>query len=139
MPFVRISILRGKSRDYLEILAGEIHQAMVETFNVPPADRFQIIHQMEPGELIFDRNYLAGPRSDDYVLVHITVGKPRSAEVKKAFYARMAERLEQSIGLKPADLMIVISTSAPEDWSFGDGRAQMTEPGWEKRAMGDAA
>lgn len=136
MPFARISLLKGKSPDYLRALSDSIHQAMVETFNVPPADRFQIIHQHEPGELIFYRNYLAGPRSDDYVLISITTGKPRTTEMRKALFRRTVELLHHSPGLRPEDVMIVISTSEPDEWSFGDGLAQMAEPGWEARARG---
>lgn len=136
MPFARISLLKGKSPDYLRALSDSIHKAMAETFNVPPADRFQIIHQHEPGELIFDRNYLAGPRSDDFVLIAITTGKPRTIETRKAFFRRTVELLQRSPGLRPEDVMIVVSTSEPGEWSFGGGLAQMTEPGWEARAMG---
>ncbi|GAA3088734.1 tautomerase family protein [Rhizobium viscosum] len=136
MPFARISLLKGKSPDYLRALSDSLHKAMVETFNVPPADRFQIIHQHEPGELIFDRNYLSGPRSDDFVLISITTGKPRTTEMRKAFFRRAAELLQQLPGLRPEDVMIVISTSEPDEWSFGDGLAQMAEPGWEARARG---
>lgn len=135
MPFARISLLNGKSPDYLRALSDSIQKALVETFNVPPADRFQMIHQHEPGELIFDRNYLAGPRSDDFVLISITTGKPRTTEMRKAFFRRTVELLQQSPGLRPEDVMIIISTSEPDEWSFGDGMAQMTEPGWEARAM----
>ena len=134
MPFARISLLKGKSPDYLRALSDNIHRAMMETFNVPPADRFQVIHQHEPGEVIFDRNYLAGPRSDDFVLIAITTGKPRTQETRNALFRRIVELLQQSPGLRPEDVMIVISTSEPGEWSFGDGLAQMTEPGWEGRA-----
>ena len=139
MPFVRISLLRGKSPEYLRAVADSIHRAMVETFNVPPADRFQIIHQHEPGELIYDRNYLAGPRSDDFVLFAITAGKPRSTETRQAFFKRATELLGQSPGIRPEDIMIVVTTTSPDEWSFGDGKAQMSEPGWEARAFGSAA
>uniref|UniRef100_UPI0013D2B134 tautomerase family protein n=1 Tax=Enterobacter hormaechei TaxID=158836 RepID=UPI0013D2B134 len=74
MPFARISLLKGKSPDYLGALSGGLHQALVEAFEVPHDDRFQVIHQLEPGELIFDRHYLSGPRSDDFVLIQITAG-----------------------------------------------------------------
>ena len=136
MPFARISLLKGKSPDYLRALSDSIHQAMVETFNVPPADRFQIIHQHEPGELIFDRNYLAGPRSDDFVLISITTGKPRTTEMRKALFRRTVELLQQSPGLRPQDVMIVISTSEPDEWSFGDGLAQMADA--QEDAMANA-
>ncbi|MBZ9791467.1 tautomerase family protein [Rhizobium sp. 3T7] len=139
MPFVRISLLRGKSPEYLRAVSDSIHRAMVETFNVPATDRFQAIHQHDEGELIFDRNYLAGPRSDDFVLFAITAGKPRSTEVRQTFFKRAAELLGQSPGIRPEDVMIVITTTSPDEWSFGDGKAQMSEPGWEARAFVSAA
>lgn len=127
MPFTRISLLRGKSPDYIATLSDTFHRAMVETFDVPPADRFHIVHQCAPGELIFDRNYLGGPRSDDYVLFDVTIGKPRDAETKQAFYRRVVELLEETLKLSPMDIMIVITTTQREDWSFSNGRAQMIE------------
>jgi phenylpyruvate tautomerase PptA (4-oxalocrotonate tautomerase family) len=134
MPFLRISLLRGKSPDYLRALCESAHQAMVETFDVPPADRFQIIHQLAPEEFVFDRNYLAGPRSNDFVLISVTAGKPRTQEVRNAFFARMVERLGDNPGLQPEDVMIVINSSEPGEWSFGDGKAQMLDPDWKERA-----
>ena len=78
MPFSRISLHRGKSPEYLRAGSDGRHRALVETFDVPADDRFQAIHQHEPGELIFDQSYLGGPRSDDFVLIAITAGRPRS-------------------------------------------------------------
>ncbi|MQB41991.1 tautomerase family protein [Rhizobium sp. ICMP 5592] len=127
MPFTNISLLRGKSPEYLKALSDNFHRAMVETFDVPPTDRFQAIHQLEPNELIFDRTYLGGPRSDDYVFFHITIGKPRSTEVKKAFYRRLVTLLADAPGVRPEDVMINIITTTREDWSFADGIAQMIE------------
>ncbi|HKU94609.1 MAG TPA: tautomerase family protein [Vineibacter sp.] len=123
MPFARISLLKGKSADYIRALSNGVHQAMVDEFDVPADDRFQVIHQHEPGELVFDRNYLGGPRSDDYVLICITAGKPRSTAVKQAFYKRLVTLLEQSPGIRPQDVMVIITTTQSEDWSFSGGEA----------------
>lgn len=128
MPFARISLLKGKSPAYLRALSDNLHRALVEAFDVPPDDRFQIIHQLEPGELVFDRHYLGGPRSDDFVLIAVTAGRPRSTEVKKAFYRRLAELLADAPGLRPEDVMVVVSTTEPEDWSFASGIAWMIQP-----------
>jgi phenylpyruvate tautomerase PptA (4-oxalocrotonate tautomerase family) len=128
MPFTRISLHRGKSPDYLRALSDSLHQALVETFDVPADDRFQAIHQHEPGELVFDRSYLAGPRSDDFVLFAISAGRPRSPETKAAFYRRLTERLAAAPGLRPEDVMVVITTTASDEWSFGNGVAQMVAP-----------
>lgn len=122
MPFARISLLQGKSPDYLRALSDSLHRALVEAFEVPPDDRFQVIHQHAPGELIFDRHYLGGPRSEDYVLIHITAGRPRSAQTKQAFFQRLVTLLGESPGIRDADVMVVIATTQAEDWSFAHGR-----------------
>jgi phenylpyruvate tautomerase PptA (4-oxalocrotonate tautomerase family) len=123
MPFVRLSLRRGKSREYLCAVADAVHQALVDAFHIPVADRFQAIHQHDPEELIFDRDYLGGPRSDDFLLVCVTGGKPRDAETKQALYRRLADLLAASPGLRPEDLMVIVQTTDYADWSFSGGIA----------------
>ncbi|WDU65243.1 tautomerase family protein [Pseudomonas poae] len=122
MPYARISLQRGKTPEYLQALSQGLHDALVETFAIPVADRFHVIHQHDAGELIIDANYLGGPRSADYVLIAITGGKPRDTATKRRFYQLLAQRLNAAIGLDPEDVMVVISTTAAEDWSFAGGR-----------------
>lgn len=121
MPMSRISLLKGKSPEYLRALADSLQRAMEEAFNVPKNDRFQLIHQHEPHELIFDRSYGGGPRSDDFVLIAITTGKPRSTAVKQAFYRRLVAELAESPGMRPEDVMVVVTTAQGDEWSFGGG------------------
>jgi len=123
MPFTRISLLKGKSPDYLRALSDSLHRALVDAFEVPPTDRFQAIHQHEPGELVFDRHYLGGPRSVDFVLFAITAGKPRSTETKQRFYERLVALLAEAPRVRPEDVMVIITTTAREDWSFANGQA----------------
>jgi phenylpyruvate tautomerase PptA (4-oxalocrotonate tautomerase family) len=125
MPMVRISLLKGKPRAYVQALSDGIHRAMVESFDVPRDDRFQAIHQHEPEELVFDRHYMGGPRSDDYVLICITAGKPRSTSMKEALYRRLTEVLAESPGIDPKDVMVVIGMTSFDGWSFGNGVATL--------------
>ncbi|NWB96309.1 tautomerase family protein [Pseudomonas gingeri] len=122
MPFARISLHRGKSAEYLRQLSEALHEALVECFEVPPTDRFQVIHQHERGELIFDRDYLGGPRSDDFVLIAITAGRVRDTDTKQRFYQRLVERLGMAPGIDPEDVMVVITTTQADEWSFAGGR-----------------
>jgi phenylpyruvate tautomerase PptA (4-oxalocrotonate tautomerase family) len=122
MPLARISLLRGKTDEYLQQLSQGVHDALVDTFEVPATDRFQVIQQLEHHELSFDRHYLGGPRSDAFVIVNINAGKPRSTATKRAFYAHLAATLSSRLQLDPEDLLIIISMSEMEDWSFGGGR-----------------
>ena len=122
MPFARISLHRGKSAAYLQALSQGVHDALVESFEVPGADRFQVIHQHDVGELIFNREYLGGPRSHDFVLIAITAGRSRSVETKQHFYRTLVEKLNEATGLSEEDVMVVITTTGSEDWSFAGGR-----------------
>ena len=121
MPVSRISLLKGKSPEYLLALSNSLHQALVEAFEVPPTDRFQLIHQHAAEELIFDAHYMGGPRTEDYVLIAVTAGRVRSTATKQAFYQRLVDLLAVSPGIRPQDVMIVINTTAADDWSFGSG------------------
>ncbi len=123
MPFTRISLLAGHPPAYLEALSESLHAALVESFEVPAADRFQIFHQHQPGELVFDRDYGGGPRSAGFVLFHITTGRARSPAVKRAFYRQLVANLAASPGVRPEDVMVVLSASQLEDWSFANGES----------------
>jgi phenylpyruvate tautomerase PptA (4-oxalocrotonate tautomerase family) len=127
MPYARISLLKGKSPDYLRAISAGLQRALEESFDVPPHDCFQVFEQLEPLELVFDRHYLGGPRSDDFMLIAITAGKPRDTATKKAFYKRLAHLLGHSPGIDSEDIMIAINTTQRDEWSFGGGRASMVE------------
>ena len=104
-------------------IADGVHQALQETYNVPEGDRFQIIHQLEPGSLFYDPEYLGIHRSDGIVIIHIVAGKWRDTETKKAFYKRATELLAEKPGLRPEDVQIILSPNERDDWSFGNGIA----------------
>ena len=122
MPFARIALHKGKSPEYLRALADNVYRALQEAYDVPANDRFVMIHQLEPWEFHYDRNYLGGPRSDDFVLIAITAGRPRDTPTKQAFYRRLVELLGESSGIAGEDVMVQVTTSSSEDWSFGGGR-----------------
>lgn len=121
MPFTRISLLAGKPPSHLAGIADSLDQALTECFEVPRNDRFVAIHQHQPGELIFDRHYNGGPRSDDYILFHVTTGRTRSPETKARFYRRLVDDLSGTVGIRPEDVMIVMADSTLADWSFASG------------------
>ncbi len=124
MPLVRISLMEGKPETYRAAIGDAVHRAMVETINVPAQDRFQIVTEHLRADLIYDPSYLGIRRSDDLVMVQITLNTGRTTEMKKALYARMAELLAASPGLRPEDLLVSLVEVPKENWSFGNGVAQ---------------
>jgi phenylpyruvate tautomerase PptA (4-oxalocrotonate tautomerase family) len=71
MPLVRIAFREGKTPQYRQAVANEVHRALVEAASVPESDRFQILTEHPPGELIYDPNYLDIKRTDDIVMIQI--------------------------------------------------------------------
>ena len=123
MPLVNISLLKGKSPEYLRSVSNGVHKALVETYNVPAADRFHLIRQYERHELIYDADYLGVHRTDDVVFIHITAGNWRDTPTKQALYRRLAELLVEDPGLRPEDVQVIISPNGRDEWSFGKGLA----------------
>jgi len=127
MPLVRIALRAGKSAEYRHAIGEGIHRAMVEALAVPEQDRFQVITEHDENGLIYDPSYLGIRRSDDIVLVQITLSAGRKPSQKREFIARAAALLAGKPGLEPRNLFINLVEVAWENWSFGEGRSQYTE------------
>lgn len=123
MPLVRISMLEGRSADTRAKMSDAIHQAMVDTIDIPAADRFQLITEHRPGTLVYDAGYLGIPRTDGVVIIQITLNAGRTLEKKKALYARAAALLQEHAGVRPEDVIINLVEVVKENWSFGNGAA----------------
>ncbi len=126
MPLVRISLRMGKSDAYKKALSDGVHQALVEALEVPAQDRFQVIAEHPAGGLVYDASYLGVQRSDNIVLVQITLSTGRKPGQKRRLFQRMADLLQKDPGLRPQDLMINLVEVAWENWSFGNGEGQYT-------------
>jgi 4-oxalocrotonate tautomerase len=124
MPLVRISLMEGKPESYRQKVGDAVHRAMVETINVPPLDRFQIITSHAKSNFIYDAEYLSISRTDALIMIQITLNTGRSTEMKKAFYKRAVELLVQEVKIRPEDVLICLVEVAKENWSFGNGVAQ---------------
>ena len=123
MPLTRISLLKGRSAAELRAIADGIHQPMVTPYAVPPDDRFQIIEQRDPEEIIFDASYLGIARTDRLVIIHIVAGHWRDTAAKQALYRALADKLAANPGLRREDVQVVITSNDRPDWSFGNGVA----------------
>jgi phenylpyruvate tautomerase PptA (4-oxalocrotonate tautomerase family) len=124
MPLVRVSLRRGKSDDYKTAIGDAVYQALRETFTVPEEDRFVTVSEHSESEFQFSKTYMDIARTDDLVILQITVSNTRTIEQKKALFARIVELLAQKPGLRKEDVFINLLEVAKENWSFGNGVAQ---------------
>jgi len=127
MPFVRIDLIEGRSEAEIAAIGQAVHQAMVDSLNVPARDRFQVITEHAPGRLLFNPDYLEVPRSAGIVLIQVFLSSGRDEGQKRAFYARAAQLLSETARVRPEDVTIGLTENTRADWSFGRGRAQYLE------------
>src|SRR5262245_29900400 len=128
MPLVRISLVKGKPAEHRRKVGDAVHRALVEALGVPPLDRFQLLTEHEPGDLVYDSNYLGIARTSDLVIVQITLSSGRTLAQKRELYRRIAANLASAVGLRPEDAWINLVEVAKENWSFGNGVASYAPP-----------
>lgn len=124
MPLVRISVYDKTPAERRRIIAASVYDAMRATLGVPDGDRFIFLTGYSAGDLSVDTHYMNMQRTEDFVLIHVTLRSGRSVEVKQSFYREVVHLLEQRAAIAPDNIMIVLSPNGLEDWSFGRGEAQ---------------
>jgi phenylpyruvate tautomerase PptA (4-oxalocrotonate tautomerase family) len=124
MPLVRISLVAGKPESYKRKISDGVHRALVETISIPAQDRFHIITEHANANFIYDPEYLNIHRTNDLVIIQITMSVGRTLEVRKSLFKRMADLLHEEAGIRREDVFINLVETAKENWSFGNGIAQ---------------
>lgn len=115
MPIVKISIVKGKSREYKDALLENIHTALVESFKIPNYDRNQRITEFEP------EDYEHVRFNDDYTLIEITVFPGRSRAAKKTLYRGITDRLSSDPGIAKEAVAIILYEVPLENWGIRGG------------------
>jgi 4-oxalocrotonate tautomerase len=124
MPLVRIDLPESIDPERRTVIADIVYQTLVDILNVPENDRFQIVTAHTTGTLVVDPTYLDIDRSAEAFIIDITLNAGRSVDLKKLFYASLAERLSEKAEVRPEDVVVSLTEVAKENWSFGKGEAQ---------------
>ena len=124
MPLVQVSLRRGKPAAYHQAIFDGVYRALRETFNVPEDDRFMTVTEHDASTFSVSPTYMNIQRSEDAVILQLTVSNTRTREQKQALYRRIVELLGDKPGIRPEDVFINLVEVLPENWSFGHGIAQ---------------
>jgi 4-oxalocrotonate tautomerase len=125
MPLARIEIPIGKPADFGRDVADTVQQALHEALGVPMEERFQIVTEHPPAGLIIDPSYLGIVRSPEAVIIQIFLNAGRDAPKKRLFFRALADALGERVGLRREDVVVSLVEVQQDDWSFGDGEAQL--------------
>ena len=125
MPFVKINLAQNLTDQVKKEISLAVHESLMENFNVPQDDYFQLIHEVRPADLLFPAAYLNISHTADMVYIEITAKGGRTVEMKKALYRAIADKIAARTPVAVNDVFIVLTEVPVENWSFGHGLAQL--------------
>lgn len=126
MPLIQISLIKGKPKKYVRAVADGIHNALCSVWGIPEDDRFQLITEYEKRNFIINKKIWNVNRSDDVIVIYIT-SIMRPLEMKKKLYQELVKVLGENPGVRKEDIFVSIVQNDRENWSFGNGIAQLME------------
>jgi phenylpyruvate tautomerase PptA (4-oxalocrotonate tautomerase family) len=124
MPLARIDVPAGKSADYRSVIGDVVYSAMISALKAPKDDRFQVITEHPTGGLVIDPTYLGIQRTENAIIIQVTMNEGRTLDMKRAFYKAVADGLHERLGVRREDVVINLVEVKKENWSFGNGEAQ---------------
>ena len=131
MPLINAYLRRGSSVEHRKKIAQSIQHAMIEVLGIPDDDYFQITHELEPENLIYDRNFFGVARSDEALIIRLSFNT-RPAEVKATLFEAIAKELSASPGIRREDLFMTILEADPANW-WAHARTIDPETGTDSR------
>lgn len=124
MPLVRIDIKKHQDPTHAKRIGQQIYAAMHSAIGVPEHDNFQILAEHDADHFIYDPQYLGINRTENLVVIQITLNEGRTVEQKKLLYKTIAENLNAELAVRLEDVFINLVEVKKENWSFGNGIAQ---------------
>jgi phenylpyruvate tautomerase PptA (4-oxalocrotonate tautomerase family) len=125
MPFIRTAVRKGTPAATKQAIVDGVHRALIDGIGMPADELFNLLTEYEPENFHYDRRFNGISRSDNVVVIEITMRRGRSDAMKKALYANIAANLEQRAGVSPRDIFIFTHENDYSDWSVGNGQFAM--------------
>ncbi|MCW3467231.1 tautomerase family protein [Chitinophaga nivalis] len=125
MPFIQIYLGDHLTEKNKTDISSAVHNSLVAVFKIPVDDYFHVIHTLPPGSIRYPASYMNVPHSHQQVYIRITARDGRTVAMKKELYQQIAAGIAASTPVPASDVFIVLVETAAENWSFGNGLAQM--------------
>lgn len=127
MPMVRLDTTDEWEHDEVIAAGDVIYEVLMDVFSVPENDKFQIVNR-HPGEnLNIAPHFHGNTYSKKILIIQIFLNSGRSVDLKKRFYKELTRRLVSEVDCRADDVFINLVEVTKENWSFGQGLAQLVE------------
>lgn len=136
MPFVNVYYPEGQlNKEELKKVSNSIHHSLIEYFKIPENDYFHLFLPYPSDQFFYDPHYLLEgekKRTDKMIHVSITCAPGRAINQKKNLYQSISEAFYNHLNISTTDIFITLNETSAENWSFGQGIAQMVNMKEEK-------
>jgi tautomerase-like protein len=99
--------MEGWDQDSIKKLLDTTHRVVLQTLGVPERDRYQIVYQHPPHEMIVQDTGLGFTRTEKVVVITIT-SRQRTEVQKTNLYKVLAQELHKDLGIDPQDVTVAI-------------------------------
>ena len=113
MPLVKIEMIKGKSPDYKKEILDIVHEGLIDALGIEDWDRFQRIIEIEK-----ENFELPEGKSEDFLLIELTLFPGRTKEQKKAVIETITSNLSSKLGIKETDVFMIINEPPLENWGL---------------------
>ncbi|MDW4406639.1 tautomerase family protein [Staphylococcus saprophyticus] len=123
MPLMKIDLIKGREKEVIKQILDISYKVMLDTFNAPEGDRYQIVNQHEDYEMQILDTGLGVERIKE-VIIFTVITRPRTQEEKQKFYHEVVNELHDKMEIRKEDIMFSLIENSDENWSFFNGEAQ---------------
>jgi phenylpyruvate tautomerase PptA (4-oxalocrotonate tautomerase family) len=133
MPTFHAHIPAGKfSSAEKRALAAAFHRALIEGFETPPGDNFNMISEHKEDELFMDPHFPGMNRTERAMIVTLVHGAHRPLEQKRKIAELVTRYAVEAVGISRDDIVLIMYPVDNENFSFGQGELQLAgiPPKW---------
>lgn len=120
---MKIDLIKGREKEVIKQILDISYKVMLDTFNAPEGDRYQIVNQHEDYEMQILDTGLGVERTKE-VIIFTVITRPRTQVEKQKFYREVVNELYDKMGIRKEDIMFILIENSDENWSFFNGEAQ---------------
>lgn len=121
MPFVKTACPFGTDPSRKLGIVQGIHDALVDAIAMPKDELFNLVTEYADGEFFYSQTFNGIARSENLIVIEITMRRGRSDAMKRDLYAAIARNLEKNADVSPKDIFIFMHENDYSDWSVGNG------------------
>ncbi len=113
MAQIKIYGLKTNLDENRSLILAAIHDAVMSALEYPPEKKFHRFISLNPDEFIYPND-----RSEQYIIIEISMFEGRSVEAKKSLIRNIFSNINAQVGISPQDIEITIFETPKENWGI---------------------